>query len=285
MHRFWNIYPREMFRDIQHFDWSGPVMFDSPLTQQVTPIALLWDNHDLKFYRSHLLAFDCRVGKGRWLASTLGLGNETDKSVVDLLQAYFDSIKDDSLPVKSLSVEWMEAIESEIGSKTVSLAKGAWVFSPDTKDVGVREKWFSGVHDRTTWKPITIDRHWEAQGYSALDGWGWYFAEVEIPEELRSPSTNVTESPPLYIHFTGADDYFELYVDGEMMGSGGDRELRQTAFELRKSFPVSPEASMDGNLAVAVRILDWQGAGGLFRPIYLSNRPIREAAAVLVEAE
>lgn len=285
IHRFWNIYPREMYRDLQHFDWSGPVMFDSPLTQQVTPIALLWDNHDLKLYRSHLLAFDCRVGEGRWLASTLGLGNKTDGGNVELLRAYVDSIKDDSLPVKSLNAEWMEAIESEIGSKAVSLAKAAWVFSPDAREVGVREKWFSGLHDRTTWKPITIDRHWEAQGYSELDGWGWYFAEVEIPEELQSPSTEVTESPPLYVHFTGADDYFELYIDGEMIGSGGDRELRQTAFELRKSFPVSHEASRDGKLAVAVRILDWQGAGGLFRPIYLSNRPIRETAAVLVEAQ
>jgi hypothetical protein len=284
-HPFWQIYPREMFRDLQHFDWSGPVMFDSPLTQQVTPIALLWDNHDLKYYRSHLLAFDCRVGKGRWLASTLGLGNGAEVSDVELLRTWIVSIQDDSTPVKALSTEWLEAIESEIGSKAVSLAQADWRFSPDAQDEGVQAKWFSQNHDRAAWKPIAIDRHWEAQGYTGLDGWGWYFAEVEVPQDLKSLSSSDTETSSLYIHFTGADDYFELYVDGKMLGSGGDRELRQTAFELRKSFAVPKESSEDGKLAIAVRILDWQGAGGLFRPIYLSNRPIRETAPVLVEAQ
>lgn len=290
-HPFWTIFPREMFRDVQHFDWSGPVMFDSPLTQQVTPIALLWDNHDLKHYRSHLLAFDCRVGKGRWLASTLGLGNGVDTSDIELLRAWIVSIRDDSTQVKVLDRAWGEAIQNEIGSRAVSLAKADWVFIPDAKDEGVEGKWFSPAHDRTTWKPITIDRHWESHGYAGLDGWGWYFAEVEIPQNLRTfsdpeqKSNPGQKSNPLYVHFTGADDYFELYVDGAMIGSGGDRGLRQTAFELRKSFVVPQEAVVDGKLAIAVRILDWQGAGGLFRPIYLSNRPIRETAPVLVEAQ
>jgi hypothetical protein len=50
------------------------------------------------------------------------------------------------------------------------------------------------------------------------------------------------------------------------------------------SFIVPKHAIEDGKLAIAVRILDWQGAGGLFRPIYLSNRPIRETAPILVES-
>lgn len=281
-HPFWEAYSKEMVCDVQHFDWSGPVMFDSPLIDAVTPLVLLWDNHDLKHYRSHLLAFDCRVGRGRWIASTLGLGNGVDRSDLDLLQAWIESIQKDSDKVQALSPEWLEAIQNEIGSRAVSLAQADWKFSPDRDDVGVSAEWFGQDHDRSGWKPITIDRHWESHGYEGLDGWGWYHAEVEIPAELRRADASPEED--LYIHFTGADDYFELFVDEKQIGSGGDRELRQTAFELRKSFVVPREAIEDGRLSIAVRILDWQGAGGLFRPIYLSNRPIRETAPVLVEA-
>jgi hypothetical protein len=282
-HPFWKIYPRAMFRDIQHFDWSGPVLFDSPLSQHVTPIGFLWDNHDLRQYRSHLLAFDCWMGEGRWLASTLGLGNQVDHSDADLLRAWIIAIQDDSVPLRRLSAEWIEAIGNEIGSKAVSLANREWLFAPDKEERGELAKWYSEAHDRADWKAISIEKHWEAQGYESLDGWGWYFTTVQIPSELR-----VGDSGPnaenLYIQFTGADDYFELFVDGEKLGSGGDRELRQTAFELRKSFIVPKHAIEDGKLAIAVRILDWQGAGGLFRPIYLSNRPIRETAPILVES-
>ena len=283
-HPFWKIYPREMFRDIQHFDWSGPVLFDSPLLQHVTPIGFLWDNHDLKQYRSHLLAFDCWIGEGRWLASTLGLGNQVDHSDVDLLRAWIVAIQDDSLPVRRLSAEWVEAIGNEIGSKAVSLASGDWLFAPDKEERGESAKWYNEAHDRADWKAISIEKHWEAQGYESLDGWGWYFTTVQIPSELRAGDSG-PNAESLHVHFTGADDYFELFVDGEKLGSGGNRELRQTAFELRKSFVVPNHAIEDGKLAIAVRILDWQGAGGLFRPIYLSNRPIRETAPVLVEAQ
>ena len=89
----------------------------------------------------------------------------------------------------------------------------------------------------------------------------------------------------MFIQFTGADDYFELFVDGEKLGSGGDRELKQTAFELRKSFEIPSEAIQDGKLNIAVRILDWQGAGGLFRPIYLGNRPGSTLPPILVQAQ
>ena len=283
-HPFWKIYPREMFRDIQHFDWSGPVLFDSPLIQHVTPIGFLWDNHDLKQYRSHLLAFDCWIGEGRWLASTMGLGNQVDHSDADLLRAWIVAIQDDSIPVRRLSAEWVEAIEDEIGSKAVSLASEKWLFAPDKDQRGEVAKWYTETYDRSDWKAISIEKHWEAQGYESLDGWGWYFTTVQIPAQLRARDSG-TNDEKLYVHFTGADDYFELFVDGEKLGSGGDRELRQTAFELRKSFVVPSHAAEDGKLAIAVRILDWQGAGGLFRPIYLSNRPIRETAPVLVESQ
>ena len=284
-HPFWKIYSRDMLSDIQHFDWAGPVMFDTPLTAAVTPIALLWDNHDLKLYRSHLLAFDCRVGEGRWLASTLGLKDQADASAEELLMSYIRCIEDEASEVRALSAEWIAAIDSEIDSKAVSLAGSRWVFQPDPQQEGVEKKWFDANYDHQAWKPITIDRHWESHGFEGLDGWGWYFTDVEIPDNLKSISGTTTESEPLFIQFTGADDYFELFVDGELVGSGGDRELRQTAFELRRSFELPAKASVDGKITIAVRILDWQGAGGLFRPIYLSNRPIRETAPVLVEAK
>jgi len=279
-HSFWKHYSRSMLSDIQHFDWSGPVIFDSPLFSAVTPIAFLWDNHDLKSYRSHLLAFDCRVGNGRWLASTLGMGKQPSITHFELLQQYIRCIADDSVEVRALSREWLESIASEIDSKAKSLADAKWVFRPDERNLGVKEKWFDSSVPKNDWAPITIDKHWEAHGYESLDGWAWYYTAVDIPEELKAKSAGES----LFMHFTGADDYFELFVDGELIGSGGDPELKQTAFELRKSFILPESAVADGKLEIAVRIQDWQGAGGLFRPIFIGNRPIREQAPVLVES-
>ena len=285
-HPFWKFYPKEMLVDVQHFDWSGAVMFDSPLMSEVTPIATLWDNHDLKVFRSHLLAFDCRVKKGRWLGTSLAQAKYELPQTGNLIKRFLQSITDDSVVVKSLSDEMQVAVESGIDSKTVSLAGQKWTFKPDQQDEGVDREWYQRGMDRSDWKPIRIDQHWEAQGYESLDGWGWYFAEVSIPQELLGDSRSDKEKDSsLFIQFTGADDYFELFVDGEKLGSGGDRELKQTAFELRKSFEIPSDAIQDGKLSIAVRILDWQGAGGLFRPIYLGNRPGSTTSPILVQAQ
>ncbi len=62
---------RRMIADLQNLRsrWTGD---QKPrLSLEVTPLVLLWDNHDLDHYKTHALVFEMGVGKGRILVSTL----------------------------------------------------------------------------------------------------------------------------------------------------------------------------------------------------------------------
>ena len=75
----------------------------------------------------------------------------------------------------------------------------------------------------------------------------------------------------IYLNFEGVDDYYELYVDGKSAGKGGDIEKRLTAFEERKSHPLTRLVKPGETVHLAVRVYDWYGAGGIFRPVTLST--------------
>ena len=85
----------------------------------------------------------------------------------------------------------------------------------------------------------------------------------------------------MYISFEGADDLYDLCVQGELVGSGGVIETRQTAFEERKSHDVTGRAAPGKTVHLAVRVYDWQGAGGLFRPITVGTVRIGTGVKVL----
>lgn len=129
------------------------------------------------------------------------------------------------------------------------------------------------IWDDHDWKPIRVGVAWEGAGYPNLDGWAWYRTTVAIPESWRGS--------PIYFSIEGADDYYELYVNGKKAGSGGDIATRQTAFEMRASHDIRGLVKPGATAHLAVRVYDWYGAGGLFRPIYLSTAPIGDGAEML----
>ena len=85
----------------------------------------------------------------------------------------------------------------------------------------------------------------------------------------------------MYVNFEGVDDYHELYVNGTKVGSGGDVKTKTTAFELRSSHDVSRLVTPGRTTHVAVRVYDWYGAGGLFRPVSIGTAPIGTGNDVL----
>ena len=97
--------------------------------------------------------------------------------------------------------------------------------------------------------------------------------DIPIPDDWREGA--------LYLWVDGADDYIEVFSDGELIGSSGDREARKTAFEQRNSFKLADRAPERGVVTIAIRVEDWQGAGGLFRPIWLSNIDRRDRRELL----
>lgn len=63
--------PRSFWIELQHFDLAGDVIPELRYLDQIDPILLLWDTHDLKTVKTHGLLFETRVSQGRLLVSAL----------------------------------------------------------------------------------------------------------------------------------------------------------------------------------------------------------------------
>ncbi|MGV3484970.1 MAG: sugar-binding domain-containing protein, partial [Planctomycetaceae bacterium] len=172
-------------------------------------------------------------------------------------------LADGPRPTHSLTPAMIESIRSKIMESKIDLSKSDWAFRPDRNNVGATEGWHEGHGESPEWTPIRIDRAWEGQGHANLDGWAWYRLTVDVPADFTGQEG--------YLQFTGVDDYYELFVNGVKAGTGGDIATKQTAFEERKSHRITPWIQPGQPLSIAIRVYDWYGAGGIFRPIYLTT--------------
>lgn len=269
-----------MLRDLQHFDLAGPVVPDIQWLDQCTPYLMLWDNHDIAQVKTHGLLFATQIGKGTLLVNTLNLDDGSNPAGAwvfsqSIKQLQFMQSSAKPTPIQSMRTETLQALRNKLREKTIDLTKIAWELRPDPMNRGLAEGWHrKSSKDKTEknneesdWKPIQIGKHWESQGFPGLDGWAWYQTEIQVPDDWPTG--------PLYLWVDGADDYIEAYVEGNLIGTAGNRETRKTAFEDRVSFevPNSITQSQPQKLRLSIRVEDWQGAGGLFRPIFLATTP------------
>jgi beta-galactosidase/beta-glucuronidase len=104
---------------------------------------------------------------------------------------------------------------------------------------------------------------WESQGYPTLDGWAWYRVQVEIPRHWQGRE--------IFLSFEGVDDMYEIYINGKLAGKGGDLATRKDAFNEHKSHNLSRVVEPGKPTVLVVRVHDWYGAGGIFRPVTLGT--------------
>lgn len=275
-----------MVRDLQHFDLAGRVIPDVKWLDEMTPLVMLWDNHDIASVKTHGLVFACRLGKGLMLVDAFQHGDGSNAAGMTMLaddlrwlaqRGPDDADEMDARPrIADLDAASIQSIRDKLQEKRISLVDLEWRFLPDRLNEGLERGWNKAELEESQvgiWKEIRIGKHWDSQGYGGLDGWAWYRVNVPVPEDLRQG--------PLYLWVDGADDYIEVFADGELVGSSGDRETRETAFEQRSSFKLTDHGPESGMVTIAIRVEDWQGAGGLFRPIWLSNIDRRDRRELL----
>lgn len=129
----------------------------------------------------------------------------------------------------------------------------SWKFRIDSSDAGLRAEWYSESTDDRSWPTLAVGRTWEDQGYPTYDGIAWYRKRVP----LSLPST----ADSLFLTFTGADDEYDLFVDGKKVahyGGSGSSVWNTTTYTNIRPF-ITP-----GTVAlIAVRVNDWGGGGGL----------------------
>lgn len=277
----------DAIRDLQSFDLAGRVMFEFPWLDRVTPLVSLWDNHDLDHYRTHGLAWVAQVGRGRLLVSALNhegqQGVEGPSSAGLFTLRRLTELMETIDEPRGLSLDDRRRLRDELTMEQILLNASPWKFrrgpraADELDETWLSEPLNSDDVNEDPWQPIAIDRHWDGQGHGDLDGWGFYRVSVPVPEGLRGKE--------LYVSFTGVDDYYDVFVDRQVVGSAGNMETRETAFELRTSHSIPAAASEDGVLEIGVRVFDWQGAGGIFRNVYLGTTPLPTGPALLVTGD
>jgi hypothetical protein len=262
---FKNAGTSEMIEALQAFDLGGPVMPNLNVVDEVEPLVLIWDNHDINEYRLHACSWGANVGNGRLLVSTLSTDASRGAATQFYLAHAINMLEHRGF-TKSLAEETRLRIESDLRSELTEVPRNDWQFKADLKRLGIAEKWHSQSPD-STWGGIRIGEHWDGQGHQGVDGWAWYSKQLTIPKDAN------------YMIFTGVDDYFEVFIDGEKCGSGGDLENRKTAFEMVVPIPIPKDKR--GDMRVSILVDDWQGAGGIFRKVYFSSELPSPKPAIL----
>ena len=261
--------PPELLVDLQQFDLAGKIIPEPGYLEEVEPLLLLWDTHDLDRVKTHALAFFARAGRGRLAVSALrheGAGNAAGRW---LLERLLRRLVQGPPPKKALSERLWSRAKMRLTAEDIPLAEKTWQFRPDPQNAGVRAGWFRlKAPQPETWRPIRIGRAWESQGWPQLDGWAWYRLRIRIPARWKGRK--------VWLGFEGVDDMYELYVNGRLAGRRGDREREIDTFSERYSHDITRFVTPGQEAVLAVRVCDWRGAGGIFRPVTLSAAPLPE---------
>ena len=138
--------------------------------------------------------------------------------------------------------------------ETIDLSKN-WQFSPDEKNIGITEKWYSVNYDDSNWDKLDAGKRWEDQGYPNLDGDAWYRKIVDIPADWRGKD--------VYVKFAAVNDTYDFFVNGEQLSTFG---VANVTFSDKTSFKkVTDKLKYGDSNLITLRINDWGNSGGLWR--------------------
>lgn len=274
-------HPVNQFKDIgmfysqqQHFQLASDVIPDINYLEEIDPILMLWDNHDIKDVRTHGLLFETSIGKGRLLVSAIQFSQDQANAKTWLQKRLMKHLDSGPPPRNALKPETIARMRAKLNEKKIDLVTKSWQFMPDGKNEGLKLGWEKPGFDDKAWKPIKIGAHWEGQGYPALDGWAWYRLAVDVPPHPQ-PLSPQGKAEQWYLNTEGVDDAYEIYINGTKVGSGGDIPNKKTAFEDRTAHAIPAGLLKPGEKnVIAVRVYDWYGAGGIHRPMSFSTVPI-----------
>lgn len=260
--------PAAMLRDLQTFDLeTGFVLPPGPWHDCATPILAFWDTHDLREVREHWLVFETRFGKGRLLVTSLDHSTPAGRTV---LRAFAEHLVDGPAPTHTATNALRARLRADLGATTVQLE--SWHFRVDPDDSGRDAGWASAAPD-DDWRSLRAGSHWESQGVEHVDGVAWYTTTFTAPAH--------DADTPVHAVFDGVDDSFTLWIDGTEIGKWGDPESGETVWLQRISTDVTEHLEPGVSHRITLRVVDHGGAGGIWKPVYVTTGPVDGGGSLL----
>jgi hypothetical protein len=259
--------PAPLLLDLCSFDLeTGRVLPQAPWGDELDPLLSFWETHDLPEVRLHAFAAEAAVGKGRLLVTTLRLDGAIGSVGLHVQHALQMHLEHGPAPRTALSAATLAALRGQLTERRLELPN--WRFRLDPKDEGTASGWMRPEHDAaaSAWRDLRAGAHWEGQGddLKHYTGVAWYRLDVDVPATWQGASVRAV--------FEGVDDSFDLYVDGRFVERRGDPATKRTIW-LEKQVVELGDRLPPGRHTLALRVVDHAGAGGLWRPAFLTTGP------------
>jgi hypothetical protein len=260
-----------MLLELQAFDLDGGrAMPWQHLVDQVDPILCFWETHDIAEVRAHLFAFDCRVGEGRLLASCLDATTDAGRYVEHALLRH---LAHGPAARRALSTDTVGTLRQLLAERSLPLP--TWRFRTDAADEGLGAGWQRPGTDLAAapWRDVQAGSHWENQGEDLrhFTGVAWYALDVAVPADWPDL--------PARAVFEGVDDSFEVWLDGRSLGTRGDPATKTTIW--LEPQVVDLGVLLPGAHRLVLRVVDHAGAGGLWKPAFVTTGPTGSVRTLL----
>ena len=152
-----------------------------------------------------------------------------------------------------------------------------WRFKPDQDDEGIEGRWFGESVDISEWEEIRtdVDKGWDSARYGTRDnaGYGWYRTALPLAVEDLAKKHR-------YLFFGGVDEDCWVYLNGRLIFDHSLETTGLISWEIwRVPFTVPLTGQLRGGDALAVRVKNTDGMGGVWKPVQLiaSDRELSHA--------
>ena len=146
-----------------------------------------------------------------------------------------------------------------------------WKFNLDPDKTGEKLGWSRPEFDDSTWPEIRTDAFWEKQGYGeekygtkdGYNGCAWYrLNEFTVPAKYAGGKC--------ILRFGAVDESCRVYVNGKLAGEFMfDEEKNVDSWKEPLEFDITPHINFGKANSFAVLVIDDDGAGGLWKRVFL----------------
>ncbi len=132
------------------------------------------------------------------------------------------------ITAERIIAKWQSCMDQEEAGQPRVFLPAEWIFKADPEDRGVGQQWHSDPQPFHAAATLSVGQEnepplpeglarlhvnrgvgWEQQGFPGLDGFGWYFQNLEVPADLAARKH-------IYLYFRSVNEQAWVYVNGEL---------------------------------------------------------------------